>query len=178
MMITAEHVKQLKESYKANKNDLMELKQYIEENGITDNGLTDSTESFEQGYNNALEYVFNMLGIKTNLTVEELKLEDGYEFECNMSEEYKHYENHDEFGCAFVWLGEKIGAEYNFAVETYNNEVNINCAIYKTEVNEDSGYMETDYDECIHYEINFDNSNWKEELENAMCKALIEFHNL
>lgn len=178
MMVMEEKVKMLKESYKANKKDLMELKQYIDENGATDDGLTDATESFEQGYNNALEYVFNILGIKTNLTVEDLKREEGYEFECNMSEEYKDYENHDEWGCAFVWLNNDIGTEYNFAIETYNDEVFTACAIYKTEINENSGYMETDYDKYVHYEIDFGNPNWKEELENAMCKALIEFFDL
>lgn len=112
------------------------------------------------------------------MKAKELKQSNGYEFECNMSEEYKDYENHDEFGCAFVWFGEKIGVEYNFAIETYEDEVYTACAIYKIEINNVTGYMETDYDTYEHYEVDFNNKNWKEELENAMCEALIKLHNL
>lgn len=175
-MVTVEHVTKLKEAYKSNKEQLKELEQYINNNGITDDGLTDATESFEQGYNNALEYVFSILGIKCSITVEELKLKNGYEFECNMSNEYKDYKNHDEWGCAFIWFGEnsEIGVEYNFCFDDGESC----CAIYKMGLNEKTDYMETDYDTYVHYDIDFDNDNWKEELENAMCKALIEFHNL
>ena len=172
MMVTVENVKQLKEVYKSNKEDLKNLEQYIKENGITDDGLTDSTISFEQGWNNAFEYVFKVFGISPNMTVEELKEEELYEFECNMSDEYKDKET-DEWGCAFVWLND-IGVEYNFCIDSGNNC----CAIYKMEINEETDYMETDYDTFIHYEIDFDNENWEQELENAMCKALIELHNL
>lgn len=171
MVLSVEQVTQLKEVYQSNKEDLKNLEQYIKENGITDDGVIDATNSFEQGWNNALEYVFNVLGIKP-LTVEELKLHEDYEFECNMSEEYKDSEI-DEWGCAFIWLND-IGVEYNFCIDSGENS----CAIYKTEINEETDYMETDYDKYIHYEIDFDNENWKEELENAMCEALIKFHNL
>lgn len=108
------------------------------------------------------------------MLIKELKQNNAYEFECNMSKEYKAYENHDEWGCAFVWLGENIGVEYNFSID----ECESFCAIYKIEFNNDTDYMETDYNTYIHYNIDFDNDNWKEELENAMCKALIKFHNL
>lgn len=171
MIITVERVKKLKEAYQSNKEDLKDLEQYIKENGITDDGITDVTNSFEQGYNNALEYVFDVLDIKP-LTVEELKLDTDYEFECNMSEEYKDNEM-DEWGCAFVWLND-IGVEYNFCIDSGENC----CAIYKMEFNNKTDYMETDYDTFIHYEIDFDNPKWKTELENAMCKALIEFFEL
>ena len=113
------------------------------------------------------------------MTVKELKKNEVYEFECNMSEEYKDYSNHDEWGCAFVWLGD-IGVEYNFAIETNSddNEVYTACAIYKTEINNDTGYMETDYDTFNHYDIDFNKPSWKTELEIAMCESLIEFHSL
>lgn len=51
-------------SYKANKEELKELRTFIHEHGQTDDGLADATESFEQGYNNALEFVFQTLGIE------------------------------------------------------------------------------------------------------------------
>lgn len=113
-----------------------------------------------------------------NMTINELKEKDGYEFECNMSEEYKNYDNHDEWGCAFVWIEDNIGAEYNFAIETYNDEVYKPCAIYKMEFNAENDYWETDYGTFNHYEIDFDNENWREELEDAMCESLIRFFNL
>lgn len=164
----------LKALYQSNKEELEKIANEIELYGVTDSGLTDVTESFEQGFNNALEQVFDVLeiGIKP-MTVEKLKSDFDYEFECNMSNEYKNHVHCDEWGCASIFYG-GMGVEYNFCVD---GEINC-CAIYKMETNEESDYMETDYNKYIHYEIDFDNENWKEELENAMCEALIEFHNL
>ena len=108
------------------------------------------------------------------MKVEELKKEESYSFECNMSEEYRNYIDYDEWGCAFAWFDDKgIGVEYNFCIQ--GDRTN-SCAIYKTRYNPKTDYIETDYDEFEHYEIDFDNPNWIEELENAMCKALIELH--
>ena len=107
------------------------------------------------------------------MTIKELTEHELYDFECNMSEEYKIYTEHDEWGCAFVWLKD-YGAEYNFCKDDGENY----CAIYKAEINHDTDYLETDTDTYIHYEINFDNENWMKELENAMCEALIKFFNL
>ena len=63
MNITKEQIAKLKDAYESNKGTLIELEEHIEENGMTDDGLTDATESFEQGYNNALEFVFRVLGM-------------------------------------------------------------------------------------------------------------------
>ena len=63
MNITKEQIAKLKEAYEGNKETLRELEKYIEDNIITDNGLTDVAESFEQGYNNALEFVFRILEV-------------------------------------------------------------------------------------------------------------------
>lgn len=105
------------------------------------------------------------------MDVKVIKEREDYSFECNMSEEYKTYESHDEWGCACVWIGEDKGAEYNFCFDGGNSC----CAIYKMEMNHETGYMETDYSIFVHYDIEWDKENWKEELEDAMCKALIEF---
>lgn len=108
------------------------------------------------------------------MTVQELKSRPDYEFECNMCDEYKEYKNYDEWGCTFAWSNEgDIGVEYNFCMDCGESC----CAIYKSEINSE-GYLSTDYSEFIHYDIDFDNPNWIEELENAMCKAMIELHNL
>lgn len=63
MNITNEKIAILKEIYEANKVCLNELAEYIEENGATDDGLTDVTGSFEQGWNNAMKFVLEILGI-------------------------------------------------------------------------------------------------------------------
>ena len=114
------------------------------------------------------------------MKVKELKNKSGYEFECNMSkEEFTNLDNdvdmYDEWGCAFAWLGDN-GVEYNFCIDNSTNESVNCCAIYKTVVDTDSGYFHTDSSTFVHYEIDFNNEHWEEELENAMCKALIEFH--
>ena len=61
MNITKEQIAKLKDAYESNKEELNYIKDYIEEYGMTGDGLTDATESFEQGYNNALEFVFRIL---------------------------------------------------------------------------------------------------------------------
>lgn len=114
------------------------------------------------------------------MTIEELKKKDDYSFECYMTkEEYNDVwegECWDEWGCAGAWLGD-IGVEYNFCIDDTTHEAINECAIYLTKINEED-YVETDYGMFIHYEINFNNENWKEELENAMCDALIKFFKL
>ena len=64
MEITREQMERLMSAYNDNKEELNKLEEFINENGITDDGISDVTVSFEQGYNNALEYVFSVLGIK------------------------------------------------------------------------------------------------------------------
>jgi len=108
------------------------------------------------------------------ITKEELKKKNNYEFECNISEEHKYAKYHDEWGCAGIWLGEEIGAEYNFCIDNGTNY----CAIYKMQFNSETGYMETDHSTFVHYEIDFGEDNWKEKLEDAMCEALISFFEL
>lgn len=94
-----------------------------------------------------------------------------YEFECNI--ERPDTDCVDEWGAAFVWLGEDIGVEYNLYIDGDNN-----CsAIYKTQMNDD-GYMATDYSSFIHYEIDFDTDDWQEKLKTAMCNALEELHKI
>ena len=115
------------------------------------------------------------------MTTEKLKEKKDYSFYCNITKEsilkeIADTDCFDEWGCAYLSIGneaDEIGVEYNLCVD--GNE---NCsAIYKSTINND-GYLETDYSTSIHYEIDFDNRNWKKELENTMCKALIEFFNL
>ena len=107
-----------------------------------------------------------------NMKIEELKQRDSYEFQLNLSDEYARFNSCDEWGCAFVWLGD-MGVEYNFCIN------GTNCsAIYKMNFNGEENQMATDYDTFIHYEVNFNNENWKKELEDSMCKALIEFFDL
>ncbi len=116
------------------------------------------------------------------MTIEKLKGKKDYSFYCNITKESTLKEIadtdcFDEWGCAYLSIGneaDEIGVEYNLCVD--GNE---NCsAIYKVYYNEKTDCLETDYDEFIHYEIDFNNCEWGKELENAMCKALIEIFEL
>lgn len=116
------------------------------------------------------------------MNVKELKNRNDYEFECNLFKETTNVtvginndiQNWDEWGCAELWLGEKIGVEYNFCIDDGEDY----SAIYKMEFNEDTGYYEVDYDKFVGYEVDFDDVEWRNKLENAMCKALIKLFNL
>ena len=90
------------------------------------------------------------------MTIEDLKSQN-YEFECNIDESYKDMET-DEWGCAFVFINDEVGAEYNFCIDSGNNC----CAIYKAEINPENGYLETDYNTFEHHEIDFDDADWRE----------------
>lgn len=119
------------------------------------------------------------------MTIEELKNRNDYRFYCNLTKsrvlnEIADMDSFDEWGCAFITikdtiLDEEIGVEYNLCIDKTTNKYEDNSAIYKVDYNEADGCIETDYNEFIHYEIDFDNPKWKQNLENAMCKALIEF---
>lgn len=117
------------------------------------------------------------------MTIKELKNNKEYYFECNITKrgvlkEIGDIDCFDEWGCAYVSLGETMSVEYNLCIDNTTNE-NINeSAIYRVDYNEESDEYETDCDVFIHYEIDFNNPKWKKELENAMCKALIEFFEL
>lgn len=113
------------------------------------------------------------------MTIEELKNNEAYYFECNIKKrkvlkEIADTDCFDEWGCAFISVGDELGVEYNLCVDDGEN-----CsAIYKTDYDEESGYIETDASTFIHYEIDFNNCKWKKELEDAMCEALIKFFEL
>ncbi len=62
--ITNEMIEKLIDVYESNKDVLYELDAIIDEDGILDNGVTDIHDTFEMGYNNAMQYVFEVLGIK------------------------------------------------------------------------------------------------------------------
>lgn len=110
------------------------------------------------------------------MKIKELKSKEEYNYECYIFNEYKNYNNNDEWGCAFVWL-DNIGVEYNYCIDEKTNKTNY-CAIYKMELNPDTEKFDTDHCTFIYYEIDFNNLNWKNELENAMCEALIKFFDL
>lgn len=63
-IITNETIETLINAYESNKDTLYSLDKTLEEHGILDNGVSDIHDTFEMGYNNALQYVFSQLGIK------------------------------------------------------------------------------------------------------------------
>ena len=108
------------------------------------------------------------------MNVRELKNRKDYEFECNISRKLCERYN-DIWSAGLIWLGEKIGVEYNYCIQ----DDGTNCsAIYKMEFNEKTDYMDTDYTTFFSYEVDFNDVEWKNKLENAMCEALIEFFKL
>lgn len=117
------------------------------------------------------------------MDVAKLKRTEGYYFQCDLKKRdtLKGIANtncFDVWGIAFVSLGEEIGVEYNLCIDNTTNE-HIDCsAIYKVDYNEKNDCIEIDTGVYIHYEIDFNNPKWKRELENAMCRALIEFFGL
>lgn len=92
-----------------------------------------------------------------------------YKFELNMDDSYKQYTDIDEWGMAVIDFG-TYGAEYNFCIEEGDNY----SAIYYMEYNEKTGYWDTDYNCFEHYEINFNDFNWKKDLEKAMYNFVID----
>ena len=113
------------------------------------------------------------------MTIKELKNNELYCFECdikkkNVLKEIADTNCFDEWGCAFISVGDELGVEYNLCVDDGEN-----CsAIYKVNYDEENGYIETDASTFIYYEIDFNNQKWKKELEDAMCEALIKFFEL
>ena len=98
----------------------------------------------------------------------ETKKNNTYEYEINIDESYANTET-DEWGAAFLWLNDDHGVEYNFAIDSGTN-----CsAIYKLDISGE--YAETDTSTFSHYEIDFNNKDWKLELVKEMTKVAKQF---
>lgn len=108
------------------------------------------------------------------MNILELKKQKGYAFECNIDSSMGNLECYEEWMAALVWLGDDIGAEYNFCIDNGGNY----CAIYPMEFDKEADDFVTDHGIYIPYEIDFNDENWVENLENAMCEALIQFFEL
>lgn len=85
-----------------------------------------------------------------------------YEFELNISDEYKNFTDHSEWGAAFVWFDNGVGAEYNFCIQNGKNS----SAIYRMRLR--NGEWDTDYSDFRHYEIRFEDPDWAEALKKEM----------
>lgn len=57
VIVTEENVKKIKDAYKSNKDEIQEMNQHENDKRIID-------DSFEMGYNNALEFVMDLLSIQ------------------------------------------------------------------------------------------------------------------
>lgn len=67
-MASVKEINRIKELLDSAKEDLKVVEDHIDQYGILDNGVSDSTDTFEQGYVNALEQVLKILGVKANTT--------------------------------------------------------------------------------------------------------------
>ena len=63
-MLPVETVEKLKDAYEGNKESLRQVRRDVKSFGTLDNGISDVEDTFEMGYNNAIEFVFRTLGIK------------------------------------------------------------------------------------------------------------------
>lgn len=117
------------------------------------------------------------------MTIKELRSNKDYNFYCDIKKrkvlkDVADTDCFDEWGCAYVSLGETMSVEYNLCIDNTTDE-NINeSAIYRVDYDEECDEYATDDSTFIHYEIDFDNLKWKKELEHAMCEALIKFFEL
>lgn len=135
-----------------------------------------------------------MVGYSFNLNLKDV---------TKVKKDIENVELYDEWGVAELFINNKQGVEYNLCIdqsytkkwikEVYgewkleeminegkeiDEEPTNSSAIYLVELNKETGYLETDYDCCEYYEIDFNDSQWKEKLEIAMCETLIEFFKL
>ena len=77
----------------------------------------------------------------------------------------------DYWGAGFAWY-KNYGVEYNFCVDGEENA----SAIYLMRYNPNMDYMETDHDKYIHYEINFEEKDWKERFLEKMGMVLLNYY--
>ena len=63
-ILPIETIAKLKNAYEGNKESLRQVRKDIKSFGTLDNGISDVEDTFEMGYNNAIEFVFRTLGIK------------------------------------------------------------------------------------------------------------------
>lgn len=104
-------------------------------------------------------------------TFSEAKNKKHTRFECYISEGYDNTSYCDEWGVATLWINDNQGVEYNLCID---GELN-SSAIYKMEYNERCEEWTTDYSIFEHYEVDFSNANWKNELKKAMYEAAKKF---
>ena len=111
----------------------------------------------------------------------ETKKNNTYEYEININPAEVDKNCHDEWGAAYMWLNkeEDAGVEYNLCYDSgeccsafYKMEKTYNDPDYP------DGYVETDYDDCEHYEIDFNDKNWKEKLVEAMKEVMEKFFDI
>ena len=70
-MLSSEQMENIKILYRTAINELNELSIHMEVYGKLDNGLINSSESYEQGYRDAIECMCNILEIDTMELLEE-----------------------------------------------------------------------------------------------------------
>ena len=109
MKITKEQIAKLKDAYEGNKEELKCIEDYIRKWGAAYDGLTDATESFEQGYNNALEFVFRVL--------EDNGEEDFMEYEMKVVITKDGDEKTYILDCGFGYDEEQYGNGYSASIE-------------------------------------------------------------
>lgn len=102
-------------------------------------------------------------------------MEMNWSYEICIDESYADIDCIDEWGMIQVWLEDKgIGAEYNYCVETYKGEKLNSCAFYFMWEDKEADNWKTDWNDYEHYEIDFNNTRWKEDIVEAMKEFIIK----
>ena len=71
---------------------------------------------------------------------------------------------YDEWGL-IECFGVDTGVDYNLCIDNTTGEMINESAFYPMYRNPNSGYWEDDTSTWVHYEINFDDPNWKSDVE-------------
>ncbi len=95
-----------------------------------------------------------------------------YDFEINMSEEFKDLSCCDEWGCAYFW-SHKLGAEYNYCIDGDDDY----SAIYLMYIEDD--LCSTDHNCYVPYHIDWNDEQWEWNLQVEMISFVrVEKHRM
>lgn len=80
----------------------------------------------------------------------------------------------DVWGAAICWYGNKVGAEYNYCIDSGNNSSAIYRMFWIGDPKDPDSRIETDYSDFVHYEIDWSKPDWETRLLDAMQSFVLE----
>ena len=67
-----------------------------------------------------------------------------------------------------------LGVEYNFCIDWYQGEMYNECAFYTMHYNPDQNWWDTDPDDFVHYEIDFNDPDYRKKIKEFAISLLTE----